>query len=169
MTKAKFNALIERFVKQGEKTGWFYIYIPKRLACKMSDQKTTFRVKGRLDEYAIKQIALLPMGAGDFIMPINGEMRKNLNKVEGDTIKVELDLDLSELQPDQDFIDCLAEEPKALAQYEKLSQGHKNYFTKWLETAKTQETKTSRIAIAVNALSRGLRFDEMLREKKSNL
>lgn len=169
MTKAKFNALIERFEKQGEKTGWSYIYIPKRLAIKIVDQKTTFRVKGKLDEYMVKQVALLPMGTGDFIMPINGEMRKNLNKMEGDTIQVEIDLDTSALLPDQDFIDCLTEVPKALAHYEKLNQGHKNYFTKWLETAKTQETKANRIAIAVDALSRGLRFDEMLREKKGTL
>jgi len=169
MTKAKFNAMIERFEKQGEKTGWSYIYIPKRLASKMSDQKTTFRVKGKLDEYTIKQIALLPMGTGDFIMPINGEMRKQLNKAQGDTIVVEIDIDVSELVAAQDFIDCLAEVPKALTQYEKLSQGHKNYFTKWLETAKTQETKANRIAMAVDALSRGLRFDEMLREKKGTV
>lgn len=169
MSKAKFNAMIERFEKHGEKTGWSYIYIPKRLASKLADQKNSFRVKGKLDDYSIKQIALLPMGTGDFIMPINGEMRKNLNKMEGDTLKVEIDIDVSDLVTDQDFIDCLAEVPKALAQYEKLSQGHKNYFTKWLDTAKTQETKASRIAMAVDALSRGLRFDEMLREKKGKV
>ena len=169
MTKAKFNAMIERFEKQGEKTGWSYIYIPKRFASKMTDQKTSFRVKGKLDDYTIKQVALLPMGTGDFIMPINGEMRKQLNKMEGETIKVEIDIDTSELEADQDFLDCLAEEPSALAHYEKLTQGHKNYFTKWLETAKTQETKASRIAMAVDALKRGLRFDEMLREKKGTL
>ncbi|MEP7267437.1 MAG: YdeI/OmpD-associated family protein [Saprospiraceae bacterium] len=166
MRKVKFNALLERFERNKEKTGWTYIYIPKRLATKMSEVKIAYRVKGKLDDYEIKQVALLPMGDGDFIMPINGEMRKNLNKMEGDTIEVVIELDPSELLPDQDFIDALSEVPNALDHYEKFSQSHKNYFTKWLSTAKTIETKANRIAMAVDALGRGLRFDEMLREKK---
>jgi hypothetical protein len=53
-----------------------------------------------------------------------------------------------------------------MTQYQKLTQGHKNYFTKWIGSARTAPTKAARIAMALDALSRGLGFAEMLREKK---
>ncbi|MEI9933349.1 MAG: YdeI/OmpD-associated family protein [Ferruginibacter sp.] len=57
------------------------------------------------------------------------------------------------------FID----EPEALAFFNTLPNGHKNYFGGWIRSAKTEETKTKRIAQAVNALSKGYRFNIMIR------
>jgi uncharacterized protein YdeI (YjbR/CyaY-like superfamily) len=68
--------------------------------------------------------------------------------------------------PDQDFMDCLYEVPRAAKTFEDLPKSHRNYFTKWIQTAKTPETKANKIAMAIDALSRGLKFNEMLREKK---
>lgn len=167
MAKAKFTAILEKFEKQGEKTGWTYIYIPKRLASRMSDQKTTFRVKGKIDELKISQVAILPMGTGEFILPVNGDMRKALEKIHGDEVQVEIDIDKSEIEVDQDLLDALAEAPKASEFFQILTMGHKNYFTKLIETAKTQETKAKRIGIAVHALERKLGFADMLREQKA--
>lgn len=169
MAVVEIKGILEKFDKQGEKTGWTYIRIPSIKAKAISPINTIYRVKGFIDDYAIKQIAILPMGEGDFIMPINGTMRKALRKSQGAPIVLKLQYDPSELEPDSDFMDCLADYPKAKAHYLSLPQSHKNYFTKWLGTVKSEVIKAERIAMAVDALSRGLGFGEMLREKKGKL
>lgn len=166
MAVTEIKGLLERFGKKGEKSGWTYVLIPAIKAQALSKARNTFRVKGFIDQHAIRQVALVPMGDGDFILPVNGEMRRAIKKSKGAPVLLRLQHDPSELLPDRDFIDCLAEDLHALANYEKLTQGHKNYFTKWIGTAKTEPTKASRIAMALDALSRGLGFAEMLREKK---
>ncbi len=166
MAVTEIKGLLERFGKKGEKSGWTYVLIPAVKAQALSKARNTFRVKGFIDQHAIRQVALVPMGDGDFILPVNGEMRRAIKKSKGAPVLLRLQHDPSELLPDRDFIDCLAEDLHALANYEKLTQGHKNYFTKWIGTAKTEPTKASRIAMALDALSRGLGFAEMLREKK---
>jgi hypothetical protein len=44
-------------------------------------------------------VALLPMGGGDFIMPLNGAMRKAIKKQKGATVKVKMELDKNEKKP----------------------------------------------------------------------
>ena len=164
----KFTATILQFEKQGEKTGWSYITIPADIAAKIKPGvKKTFRVKGKLDDFAIKQIALLPMGTGDFIMAINATMRKGTGKRKGAMLKVELEADNKEFKLSSDFVDCLSDEPQALAFFKTLNPGHQRYFSKWIDDAKTEPTKTKRIAQAINGLTRGFGFGEMLRDLKA--
>jgi len=76
-----YTTLIEKFGDKGEKTGWTYILIPSEVAKKIKPGiKKSFRVKGLLDKFKIKGFSLLPMGEGDFIMPLNGEIRKGIKK-----------------------------------------------------------------------------------------
>jgi hypothetical protein len=130
-----FSAIIKQFAEQGEKTGWTYIEIPADIAVKIKPgNKKTFRVKGKLDSYQIKAVALMPMGGGDFIMALNAGMRKALKKRKGATIQVQLQEDKEKLQPPAELLDCLADEPKAKAYFNSLTYGHKNYFSKWIES-----------------------------------
>lgn len=69
--KISFDATLEKFENKGEKTGWTYISIPIKVHEKLKPGfKKSFRVKGLLDEYVIKGVALIPMGDGAYIMPI---------------------------------------------------------------------------------------------------
>ena len=52
--------------------------------------------------------------------------------------------------------------------FNSLAGSHRNYFSKWIDSAKTEETKAKRIAMAVSALSRNLSYPEMMREHKAN-
>lgn len=163
----QFSAVIKKFAEQGEKTGWTYIEIPAGIAAKIKPaNKKTFRVKGKLDAYPVKSIALMPMGGGDFIMALNAEMRKGIKKRKGATIQVQLQEDKEKLQPPPELLECLSDEPVAKAYFESLSYGHKNYFTKWIGSAKTEPTRTKRIAQAVDALSKKMDFGTMLRSLK---
>ena len=164
----KFTATLLKFDEQGEKTGWTYIEVPAELAQKLKPgNKKSFRVKGRLDSFVISSVALLPMGEGNFVMPINAEMRKGIGKRKGSQVSVQLDADDAPVLPPADLIACLEDEPKAMEFYKTLTKGHQNYFTKWIESAKTEPTKAKRIAQSVNALSKGHHFGIMLRTLKA--
>lgn len=163
-----FSTTILKFDEQGEKTGWTYIEIPAEYAVKLKPgNKKSFRVKGKLDEHAIKGVALIPMGEGNFIMAINADMRKGIGKRKGAKLNVKLEVDDSPVTLSADLLDCLADEPKAMEHYKTLPPGHQKYFSNWIESAKTEPTKTKRIAMAVNALSRGMGYSEMIREQKN--
>ena len=164
----RFNTTILQFDEQGEKTGWTYIRIPGELASKLNpENKKTFRVKGKLDEHEIRGMALLPMGNGDYIMALNGELRRKLRKGKGASLKVELEFDEKPLAISTDLLDCLKDEPKALANFRSLNKSHQGYFSKWIQSAKTSSTRAKRIAMAVDALAKGFGFPEMLRAQQA--
>ena len=163
----QFTATIKQFAEQGEKTGWTYIEIPSDIAQDLKPgNKKSFRVKGKLDNCAIKGIALLPMGGGAFIMALNSSIRKCIGKRKGAMLKLQLQVDTEVYKLNPDFVACLDDDPAARLYFSKLPKSHQNYFSKWIESAKTEQTKTKRIAVAVNALSRKMGFGEMLRSQR---
>lgn len=164
-----FITPILKYAAAAEKTGWSYIDIPETIINALHPQnKKSFRVKGRLDDLVIKQIALLPTGNGFYIMPINYTMRKALGKRVNDTIKVELTLDESEFLLDEDFSTCLQDVPLALQYFNEMSPGHRRYFSKWITEAKTIETKTKRIQQSIFGLSHKMDYGTMVRYYKKN-
>ena len=165
----QFTTIIKQFDKQGEKTGWTYIEIPGDIAEKlMPGNRKGFRVKGKLDSFAIKGIALLPMGGGNFILTLNAGLRKGIHKKKGALLTVKLQVDPEGYQLNKDFVACLNDDPFAKNFFNTLSGSHRNYFSKWIDSAKTEPTKTKRIAIAVNALSKKWGYPEMIRNNKKD-
>jgi len=163
----QFTAAIKKFSDQGEKTGWTYIEIPSSIAQKLNpDHKKGFRVKGKLDNYQFSMIALLPMGGGDFIMALNASMRKGIRKQKGATVQVRMEVDTNEIKPPEELMECLQDEPEALNYFSSLTKGHQNYFTNWINSAKTDVTKAKRIAATLNALNKRWDFGQMLRAMK---
>ena len=163
----KFTATILKFCEQGEKTGWTYFIIPAEIALQLlPHNKKSFRVKGKLDEHVIKGMALLPMGEGDFIMALNADVRKRTGKKKGHLLQVQLELDTVPYEVNKTLMECLKDEPKALSYFESLPTAHKNYFSKWIESAKTTSTRTKRIMMTVNAMLKKMNFPEMLRAAK---
>jgi hypothetical protein len=163
----KFTTTILKFGEMGEKTGWRYIEIPHALAKQLKPGwKKSFRVEGKLDAYLIKGVALIPMGEGDFIMPINATMRKAIKKEHGDEIKVELYPDETPFKIDKDLKEALVFEKKANIFWHSLPKSEQRYFSKWISSAKTNETKANRIAQAIVGLERKLKFGPMLRDLK---
>ena len=161
-----FSTPLKKFDEKGEKTGWSYIEISEELASQIKpNTKKSFRVKGKLDNHSFKGMAVLPMGDGGFILALNGEIRKKIGRRKGDMIRVEMEADNSPILFDEDFMECLGEDENATKFFNTLAKSHQHYFSKWIASAKTDETKAKRIVRAINALSRNLRYNEMLREK----
>ncbi len=163
----RYTTTILKFDKQGEKTGWTYIVVPADLAAQVKPSfKKSFRVKGKLDQHVIKQVALLPMGDGNFILPLNAVMRKAIGKMKGARVDVQLTEDKVAYELNAEFLECLSDEPAALAYFNSLPMSFKNYYSKWIDAAKTEPTRTKRIALAVSGLAKKMDFGEMLRSQK---
>lgn len=164
----KFTAVLKKFGVQGEKTGWTYIDIPADIAGKLKPgTKKSFRVKGRLDEHPIEQVALMPSGDGSFFMPINAGMRKGIGKRQGASVKVQLEPDDAAFKLNDEFMACLEDEPQALSFFQSLAPGHQRYFSNWIDSAKTDGTRAKRIAQTINAMLRSMNFGEMIRALKA--
>src|SRR5258708_22987874 len=163
----KFNTIIQRFDKEGEKIGWTYIEISAALAKKINPGvKVGYRVKGKLDLFSFEKTALLPMGEGRFIMPLKANVRKAIGKKMGDKLSVEIELDQRQIQPSADFMKCLKEDSEAMKFFKSLPGSHQRYFSKWIDEAKTMQTKTKRIVMALTAFSKRQGFPEMMRANK---
>lgn len=162
-----FNTVILKFDKQGEKTGWSYIKVPAAIAVKLKpDNKRSFRVKGLIDDHQLKQVGLIPMGEGDFIIALNATVRKSIRKQKGDRVKVQLEVDHAVIKPPEDLMECLADEPRALEFFKSQPKSHQNYFGNWVREAKTETTRTRRIVQVVNAMAKSQNFGQMLRALK---
>ncbi len=165
----EFIAILEKFGKKGEKTGWTYIEIPAKIAKKIKpDQKTSFPVKGKIDTHVLKQVSILPMGEGNFIMAINASMRKGIKKNIGEKVAVKLEEDRSSFNFSEDFILCLNEDKHAKTFYDSLPGSHQKYYSKWIDSAKTDATKAKRIAQAINGFKMKMGYAEMLRYYRAN-
>jgi hypothetical protein len=165
----QFTATIFKFKEKGEKTGWTYIEILAAQAEALNPgNKKSFRVKGSIDNYEFKQLALIPMGGGIFILPLNATIRKNIGKKMGHTVKVSLQTDTQPLVLNHELVDCLQDEPEAWAYFSNLPKSHQQYYSKWIESAKTIETKSKRIILTVNAALNKMSYAEMIRAQKAN-
>jgi len=160
----KYTATLLKFDRQGEKTGWTYVEVPEKISEQLlPGRRTSYRVKGKLDNHSIQSVALLPMSGGGFIMPVNATMRKAIGKTKGAKVVLQLEVDNKKIPLSKDLMDCLADEPKAMDFFKKLPPSHQQYYSKWIESAKTAATKTKRIAATVTAMERQMSYGEMMR------
>jgi hypothetical protein len=160
----EFTTTIHKFDKKGEKTGWTYIEISASQANKVKPgYKVGFRVKGSLDNWSFEKVALLPMGKGNFILPINAKMRKATGKKQGDKLRVRMEYDANRPSLSRDLMACLKEDPDALKFFKSLPGSHQLYFSKWIESAKTAQTKTKRLVTCMTAFGKKLSYSEMMR------
>ncbi|QQL49828.1 YdeI/OmpD-associated family protein [Mucilaginibacter ginkgonis] len=166
----KFQTVLQRFAEQGEKTGWTYIVVTSDLANTLKpSNKKSFRVKGFIDDLPIAGVALIPWGDGSFIMAINAVMRKGLHKSAGAMVSVGLEThDDFVIEMPEDMAEAFSyEQPEALDFFNSLPRGHRDYFIKWITSAKTEPTRATRIANTINAASRRIGYSEMIRDIKA--
>ena len=163
----RFKGIIEKAITKGDKSGWSYILIDPRHVRKLNgDSRKSFRVKGKLDDFAITQTALLPVADGPFMLPFNAAMRKGTGKKAGDTVLLQLELDEQPVELSADLLVSLREEKAALDFFNTLTPSHQQYFSKWIESARTIHTKAKRITMSVIALASHQGYGEMIRNNK---
>src|SRR3569832_1253802 len=162
----EFTTMILQYAEQGEKTGWSLIEIPADIAREMKPgNKKSFRVRGMLDALPVSGMALMPMGEGNFIMALKAEVRKGIHKNAGAMLHVKLEEDVDfKIEIPADLQECFDFEPEALEFFNTLAKSHRDYFVKWIDSAKTSETRAKRIVNTINAMLRKWTYNVMLRE-----
>lgn len=166
----QFESILHKFGEKGEKSGWTYIEIgPEELAQLAPGVRKSFRVKGKLDQYAFEGATLLPMGDGHFILPVNAAMRKGIRKQEGAIVRVSLSVDPNEYRLNPALEEVLGLSPKASAVFYGMPRSHQHYYSKWVDAAKLPTTRDKRLTLIVVSLERGMSYAEMLRAGREGL
>jgi len=165
----KFTATLERFKNKGEKTGWTIASLPDSVYKKFKrPDKKEFRVKGFIDDVAVEKLVVYPIGHGEFILALNGVLRKKLGKEAGDTIALRLELDEAGGLRSPEMIEALKEDGVAWLAFQALKVSHQNYFHRHVANAKRADTKAGRIIETIMAMHQGMDFGEMIRAQKKN-
>jgi hypothetical protein len=149
--------LLEKYPGKG---GWTYAIIPGTV----HDKHSPFgwvKVKGRIDNFEIKNYKLMPTANGLFL-PVRAEVRKKIGKKEGDWVHVVLYADNLPTEIPDEFLDCLKEDPIAHKAFLKYTDGQQKKIIDWVYSAKTDDTKVERIAETLNKLI----AQEKLRDRK---
>ncbi len=163
-----FSTIILQFADQGEKTGWTYIEVPADIAQQLYPcNKKSFRVRGMLDGFAVAGMALMPMGEGNFIMALKAEVRKGIRKSAGAMLHAKLEVDHDyKVEIPAELQECFDFEPDASECFYSLPKSHREYFLKWINDAKTAETRAKRIVTTVYAMLRKWGYNVMIREMR---
>lgn len=162
------KAEIERFDVNGEKTGWSYVFIPQDVADRIRpNSRIGFRVRGLIDGVIINGMSVMPVKESGFVLPLNKPLRKSLKKEEGAVVELRLEFDLDfKIELPEDLEVCLAQEDGLLEYFLSLPKSHQNYFITWLNTAKTEPTRTKRLIMIVDAMAKKQDFGLMIRSNK---
>ena len=146
--------LLEKYPGKG---GWTYAVIPG-----IERKGATVRVMGTIDGYEISKYHLMSMGDGNLFLPVRAEIRTKIGKQAGDHVHVVLYPDTEPLEIPGEFLLCLEDEPQASTFFYSLSESEQKYYVQWIYAAKREETRTNRLAVAINRLGQRLKlYDKM--------
>ena len=142
--------LLEKYPGKG---GWTYAAIPEVV----QDKQAPFgwvKVKGKIDNFELKNYKLMPMGNGKLFLPVKAEIRKKIKKQAGDWVEVVLYADNSPTEIPEELRLCLMEEPSAYKAFLSYTDGKQKEWIDWIYSAKTDERKVARIAEILNLLAK---------------
>ncbi len=148
--------LLEKYPGKG---GWTFARVPEI----PQDKKAYFgwvKVKGTIDGIEIKKYHLMPMGDGHLFLPVKAEIRKKIGKKEGDLVHVILYPDNEPLEIPKEMLLCLEEEPKALKYFQSISESDQHQYIQWIYSAKKEETKIERMALAIERLAKKQKIND---------
>jgi hypothetical protein len=94
---------------------------------------------------------------GRFLVPLSSENRTAAGVAAGDEVEVDVALDTAprEIMVPADLARALTEDDRAQRAFDALAYTHRKEWVRWIEEAKKAETRSSRVAKAVSALSEG--------------
>jgi len=139
---------------------WTYLSIPVAIS-EAFGSKGQVKVKGTINGYPFRSTAL-PMGDGTHYLVVGKSIRNQIQAVQGDTVKVilELDSEVRQVVVPDDLVQAFVNQPQAKDVFEKLSNSHKKEYVNWIMGAKQEETRQRRIEKTVELLSVGKKLRE---------
>lgn len=140
--------LLEKFQGKGS---WTFA----RISEIMQNQNTPFgwvRVRGTIDDFEISNYNLQPMGNGNLFLPVKAEIRKKINKKEGDFIHITLFADNLPTEIPEELKLCLTDEPNAYETFLTYTTAEQKTFIQWIYAVKTDIIKVERIAKTIDKI-----------------
>ncbi|MBK6364104.1 MAG: DUF1905 domain-containing protein [Saprospiraceae bacterium] len=145
--------------KMDAKGGWTYALLPG-LNTKTGLPFGWFIVKGRIDDYEIKQYKLWPTKNKELFLPVKAEIRKKIKKQEGDMVDIVLYEDKSEPHIPEEFLMCLLDSPLAKHHFDNMSKTSQKQYVDYVYEAKSMDARARRIGKTIEKLEKGLKYHE---------
>lgn len=142
---------LEKFPGKG---GWTYITINEIKVVKRK-YFGGLKVRGYIDDYALIDHNLFPMGKGVLMMAVKAEIRKKIGKQEGDWVTLILYNDEPADNTNEEFLACLKDDPGAEKTFNKATKTQQKEIIDWISASKNEEMKVDRIAKTLDMLAQG--------------
>ncbi len=148
------DCVLQKFPGKG---GWTYVRLPG-IKYQKNERFGWMRVKGTIDNYAIKAYNLMPFGNGELFLPVKADIRKKIGKQQGDIVNIKLFADNAPTEISEELLICLKDEPTAYNLFMKCTMAEQKRFIDWIYSAKHMVTKSNRIAKCIALILEGKRI-----------
>lgn len=116
--------------------------------------KSAVLVMARINDSAPFKVSLFPVGGGKHFIRVRKQVRKDANLNEGDRVAVQITvLDRADITVPKDLSAALRGK-NALARFNALTAGKKNYMIRRIDDAAKPETRAKRVQEAVEETCR---------------
>jgi uncharacterized protein YdeI (YjbR/CyaY-like superfamily) len=118
--------------------------------------RAELKVEGKTATYVVVPLDVPSVfGRDDYFVPIKRELREAAGAAAGDTVEMELELDTKPriVRLPKDFAAALDDE--ARASFDRMSYSHRKEYVDWIKEAKREDTRSRRIAKAVELIRQG--------------
>lgn len=138
------------------KGAWTFVEIPEIPMAK--NPFGMLKVKGKIDDYELSNVHLMPIGNGHLGLAVKSEIRKKIKKQAPDIVHITLYEDNTPLIVPEEVLLCLENEEGLLEKFEKYDLGQKKAFINWICSAKTEQTKANRIAKMIEMIEKNVKI-----------
>lgn len=134
---------------------WVYVDVPFD-AAEAYGAKGQIRVRGTVNGAAFRS-SLLPHGNGRHYLVVGGPLRCAAGAEVGDVVRVAIEPDTEErtIEVPPDLQEALEARPEALDFFAGLAYTYRKEYVDWIESAKREQTRASRVSQAVGRLAEG--------------
>ena len=138
-----------------EGKNWTFVTMPKTASEKLP-KRGRIAIQGTINGFAFKTSAF-PDGDGSHQFMVNGTMRAGAKAAIGDTAAfiIEPASDTVAVEIPGDLSAALKKSAPASAQWEKITPKAKAEWIAWVTSSKKEETRTGRVAKAIERLTKG--------------
>lgn len=155
VTVSRFEAKVLRPANPGKGESWAFVLLPKSVSEKLPRRGRT-SVEGTINGHRF-QAMLEPDGKLSHWLKISQALSKAAGVKVGDTVVLEIAPMEKELEPElpPDFRKALAASPKAKSVWDATTTVARIDWIHWIESAKQEKTRKSRIESACDMLASG--------------
>ena len=153
--RQEFEGVLE---PMGPGGAWNCLMIPFNVA-EAFGSKARVAVTGSINGFALRR-SIFPTGDGHHFMMVNKAMQKGATVDLGDTVRVVLEKDSAPrtLEVPTDLEEALSRDEAARLSFDRMPYSHRKEYVDWIESAKREETRASRIERALPMLTEGKRL-----------